>query len=84
MNEKKKSRNDYFHPIVSKEQENASEILNAIKKFMALYHVSAQDCVVLNALLRQLGQRNRSFPRKVLRSMQNKFEAIKNKYENQK
>lgn len=86
MNEQKKMHNDYFHPTVSKQEQNVGEILNLIQRFMEnhKHELRAADFVVLESLIKQLGKRKTNFPRKVLRSMQVKFENIKSKYQNLK
>jgi len=80
MNEQKKMHNDYFHPTVSKQQQDIGELLNSIKIFMATSHTKPEDYVVLMSLIKRLNQHKNGFPRKVLRSMESKFEFIKSKY----
>lgn len=81
MNEHKKTRYEYFNPTVSEQKQNAEYLLAQITAFIRKNKINVSDWILLDNMIKQLGQRKANLPRKVLRGMQNKFEQIQNKYQ---
>ena len=76
MNEDKKSKYDFFNPSVSDKVQTAQELYAEIYGYIKKNTLKPGDWIALNKLLNQLKNKNSVLPRKVLRSIANKFENI--------
>ena len=80
MNEQKKLRYEHFNPKVSESQQSAEELIALISSFIHNTKLKSGDWIALTVLLKQLKKNNTNLPRKVLRSVQNKFQTIQQNY----
>ncbi len=81
MNEGKKARYEYFNPSVSANQQNAESLAAVISSFINKTTMKPADWIALQSLLKQLKKSNNNMPRKVLRSIENKFNKIQQNYQ---
>ena len=81
MNEERKSYYNFIHNVASEQKINANELIAQIRYFLAHNKTKASDWILLNKIVKQLNNSNFNASRKVLRSMQTKFETIQNKYQ---
>lgn len=81
MNEQKQNTYNYFNPTQSKTQESTEELVALITMFISRNTLTPKDLIVLNKIVKQLNAQRDNLPSKVIRSMKNKFETIKNKYQ---
>lgn len=81
MNEQKKSYNDYMNPNISEQKQNATDLAAQISYFIHHTTVKADEWILLDRMLKQLNKQKFNLSRKVLRSMQTKFENIKENYQ---
>ncbi len=81
MNEDKKSKYDYFNPSVSGKEQSAQELYASIYSYIKHTTLKPGDWIALDKLLKQLKGAKNNLPRKVLRSIANKFENIKKPYQ---
>ena len=81
MNEQRKKKYDYFKPSVSEQKATAEDLLAQLNSFIRGYQLKAGDWILLNKLIKQLNGAKSNFPRKVLRSIQIKFETLQQKYQ---
>ena len=81
MNEERKNRYNYFNPSVSEQKETAEYLLAQIDSFMHKQQLKPGDWILLDKLIRQLNGAKSNLPRKVLRSIQTKFDAIQSRYQ---
>lgn len=81
MNEQKKTRYEYFNPSAFEQKQAAEDLLVQITSFVRKNKINVSDWILLNNMIKQLGQSKANLPRKVLRGMQNKFDKIQNKYQ---
>lgn len=82
MNEAKKSYNDHFYPSVSKNKQTAEDLYSVIYSFKHNTKLKIHDISILDRLLKQLNKPNNNLPRKVLKSIENNFERIRQSYQN--
>lgn len=80
MNEHKKTRYEYFNPTVSEQKATAEDLLAQLNSFIRGHQLKAGDWIILNKLIKQLNGAKSNLPRKVLRSIVNKFNDIKRQY----
>ena len=81
MNEERKNRYNYFNPSVSEQKETTEDLLAQIKLFIQKHQLKPGDWILLDKLIRQLNGAKSNLPRKVLRSIQTKFDAIQSRYQ---
>ena len=81
MNEDKKAKNDFFNPLVSGKERTAQELYMEIYAYTKRTTLKSGDWTALNKLLGQLKNKDAKLPRKVLRSIANKFETIRKNYQ---
>ena len=81
MNEQKKSYNDYMNPNVSEQKQNAADLAAQISYFIHHNTIKPDEWILLDKMLKQLNKQKFNLSRKVLRSMQTKFENIKENYQ---
>lgn len=81
MNEQKKMYDDYMHPNVSEQKQGVSDLAAQINYFMNHNTLKPGDWVLLDKLLKQLNKQKLNVSRKVLRSIQTKFETLQKKYQ---
>lgn len=81
MNEQKKSYHDFVNNVASEQKINANELVARIGCFISHNKMKPADWILLTKMIKQLNNPNFNAPRKVLRSMQTKFETIQNKYQ---
>lgn len=81
MNEQKRNTYNYFNPTQSKNQESTEELVALITMFISRNALTPKDFILLNKIIKQLNAQHDKLPNKVIRSMRNKFENIKNKYQ---
>lgn len=80
MNEQKRSRDNYFYPKQTKQEQCAEELLVMIKTFVSHNQLKPADLILLTKMIKQLNAEKNKTPIKILRSMSNKFEKIKQSY----
>ena len=80
MNEARKKRYTYLHNEVSLKKETATILLLDVKGFAKQDITKANDWISLNNIIKQLGNPKATYPRKVLRSMLQRFISIKQQY----
>ena len=80
MNEQKKSFNDYVNTNVAKTKAEATDLCLQMTSFVRNYKLNPNDWIFVDKLIKQLNKQN-NVSRKVLRSVQNKFERIQDKYQ---
>ena len=80
MNEQRKKKYDYFKPSVSEQKTTAEDLLAQLNSFIRKNKLKAGDWIILNKLIKQLNGAKSNLPRKVLRSIVNKFNDIKRQY----
>ena len=81
MNEEKRNYNNFMNcGAMDKKEEAAASLVAQISYFISHNKITPKEYIFLSNILKQLSQRRNSFPRKVLRGMQNKFELIQNQY----
>ena len=81
MNEQKKSYNDYKNPNISEQKQNSTDLAAQVISFVGHTKLNIDDWEVLTRIIKQLNKPEFNASRKVLRSMQTKFETIRNKYQ---
>ena len=81
MNEARKNRYNHFNLSVSEQKETAEDLLAQIDSFMHKQQLKSGDWILLDKLIRQLNGAKSNLPRKVLRSIQTKFDAIQSRYQ---
>lgn len=74
-----KHRNYEYVPSLSKQEQTASDLLEAMMFFIKNTQIKREDWILLNRLLRNLEQEKHSA--KVLRGIKNRFEKIQNQYQ---
>jgi len=74
-----KHRNYDYVPPLSKQTQNAAELLNDIRWFMGCTQLKSADWILLNKLIKKLEYEKQS--NKVLRSIAKKFIAIQQQYQ---
>ena len=81
MNERKHNRQNYLNADEPEKKETANNLLAQIIYFNTHNKTVPADFIALDAIVKQLAQSKSGLPRKVLRSMQNKFEVIQSRYQ---
>ena len=81
MNEQKKMYDDFINPNISEQKQSATDLAAQISYFMSHTTLKAGDWVFLDRMLKQLNKQKFNLSRKVLRSMQTKFENLKKNYQ---
>ncbi|MBQ3784853.1 MAG: hypothetical protein II843_00465 [Alphaproteobacteria bacterium] len=74
-----KHRNYEYVPSLSKQEQTASDLLEAMMFFIKNTQIKREDWILLNRLLRNLERKKHSA--KVLRGIKNRFEKIQNQYQ---
>ena len=82
MNERRHNRQNYLNVGEPIKQESVNNLLAQIIYFNTHNKTAPADFIALDAIVKQLAQSKSGLPRKVLRSMQNKFEVIQGRYQN--
>ena len=80
MDEQRKKKYDYFKPSVSEQKATAEDLLAQLNSFIRGHQLKAGDWIILDKLIKQLNGAKSNLPRKVLRSIVNKFNDIKRQY----
>lgn len=60
---------------------NATDLSMQMLSFIRCYKLDSNDWMFVNKLIKQINKQKGDVPRKVLRSVQSKFEKIQNKYQ---
>ena len=86
MNEKKQEYNQYLRSKELAQKRNSSDIdaqmlAGEIRSFMNNLVSQPSDWIILDKMQKQLYKQKFNVPRKVLTSMQSKFESIQSKYQ---
>ena len=81
MNEQRKNKYEYFKPSISEQKVVAEDLLIQINSFIHKHQLKPGDWILLNKLIKQLNGAKSNLPRKVLRSIQTKFDVIQSKYQ---
>ena len=81
MNEQRKNKYNYFNPSVSEQKATAEDLLSQLNLFVRNRQLKPGDWILLNKLIKQLNGAKANLPRKVLRSIQIKFDAIQSRYQ---
>lgn len=82
MNEERRNHNNFMnYGTTDKKEESAVSLLSQISYFISHNKITPKEYILLSSIVKQLSQRKNSFPRKVLRGMQNKFEILQKKYQ---
>ena len=81
MNEQRKNKYVYLNPSVSEQKETAEDLLTQINLFIHKHQLKPGDWTLLFKLIKQLNGGKSNLPRKVLRSIQTKFDSIQSRYQ---
>ncbi len=81
MNEQKKMYDDFMHPNISEQKQSTADLAAQISYFIDHNTLKACDWIFLDKTLKQLNKQKFNLSRKVLRSIQSKFENLKQKYQ---
>ena len=81
MNEQKHSKYVYLNSVVSDSKRTAEELWAEISSFVHNNKLKVTDLILLNEMLKQLKKPNNNMSKKVLRSMDARFNKICNNYQ---
>jgi len=66
---------------MNEQKMDATDLSMQMVSFVRTHKLDSNDWLFVNKLVKQLNKQKGDVPRKVLRSVQNKFERIQNKYQ---
>ncbi len=66
---------------MNEEKIEATDLSMQMASFIRNHELDSNDWIFVNKLVKQLNKQKRNVSRKVLRSVQSKFEKIQNKYQ---
>lgn len=66
---------------MNEEKVEATDLCMRMLSFIRNRELDSNDWICVNKLIKQLNKQNRNVSRKVLRSVQSKFEKVQDKYQ---